>query len=425
MPKADEVGEVDINPADLRIDTYRASGAGGERINKTDPRNESPTCEPPSSSNARTTARSTNRAQATSVLAARLKILKSSRSMPPSRARARAYRHGKCSDRIRTCNFPQGRITDHRINLTLYKIDVMMDGDLTELFDALAAEHQAELPATLRRRGVMLGRLASPVSLTTSARDLGALGLNARRAWTRVLLAAFACNMARAWLIAHDTDPLTGRDRAIPDAADTQAVRRTGRRPHGRTGFVGRRFQVSPDVLIPWPDTELLIELAPAHAPGQAVEVLIGTGSGRIAITLALERPFARPRQWIVRCRAGDCPAQRRHSQRPCRSPEQRLVRNPYRATLRPHRRQPALHRRRRPSSNARRCTFQPQNALGVQTAAWGPAPAGSGGRAHLQPGGTLLLERGTTRLTWSRPCCSPRVFVMSKAGRICRASAV
>ncbi|MCD6706972.1 MAG: peptide chain release factor 1 [Thiobacillus sp.] len=151
MPEADEVGEVGINPADLRIDTYRASGAGGQHINKTDsavrithlPTGLVVECQDDRSQHR-------NRAQAMSVLAARLK----DREIQAQHAAEASTRKGLVgsgdrSDRIRTYNFPQGRITDHRINLTLYKIDAVMDGDLTELLDALAAEHQAELLATL------------------------------------------------------------------------------------------------------------------------------------------------------------------------------------------------------------------------------------------------------------------------------------
>ncbi|MBT9589826.1 MAG: peptide chain release factor 1 [Thiobacillus sp.] len=151
MPEADEVGEITINPAELRIDTYRASGAGGQHINKTDsairithlPTGLVVECQDDRSQHR-------NRAQAMSVLAARLK----DRELQAQQAAEASTRKslvgtGDRSDRIRTYNFPQGRITDHRINLTLYKIDAMMDGDLTELFDALTAEHQAELLATL------------------------------------------------------------------------------------------------------------------------------------------------------------------------------------------------------------------------------------------------------------------------------------
>jgi peptide chain release factor 1 len=151
MPEADEVGEIDINPAELRIDTYRASGAGGQHINKTDsavrithlPTGLVVECQDDRSQHK-------NKAQAMSVLAARLKDRElQTQHAAEASARKSLIGTGDRSDRIRTYNFPQGRITDHRINLTLYKIDAMMDGDLTELLDALAAEHQAELLATL------------------------------------------------------------------------------------------------------------------------------------------------------------------------------------------------------------------------------------------------------------------------------------
>jgi peptide chain release factor 1 len=155
MPEADEVGEIDINPADLRIDTYRASGAGGQHINKTDsavrithlPTGLVVECQDDRSQHK-------NKAQAMSVLAARLKDRElQAQHAAEASARKSLIGTGDRSDRIRTYNFPQGRITDHRINLTLYKIDAMMDGDLTELLDALAAEHQAELLATLSGEG--------------------------------------------------------------------------------------------------------------------------------------------------------------------------------------------------------------------------------------------------------------------------------
>ncbi|OJZ18104.1 MAG: peptide chain release factor 1 [Thiobacillus sp. 65-29] len=151
MPEADEVGEVDINPADLRIDTFRASGAGGQHINKTDsavrithlPTGLVVECQDDRSQHR-------NRAQAMSVLAARLKDRElQAQQAAEASTRKRLVGSGDRSDRIRTYNFPQGRITDHRINVTLYKIDAMMDGELDELLDALAAEHQAEELAVL------------------------------------------------------------------------------------------------------------------------------------------------------------------------------------------------------------------------------------------------------------------------------------
>lgn len=151
MPEADEVEDVDINPADLRIDTYRASGAGGQHINKTDsavrithlPTGLVVECQDDRSQHK-------NKASAMKVLAARLKDAQLREQQSQEAAtRKSLIGSGDRSERIRTYNFPQGRLTDHRINLTLYKLDFIMDGDLKELTEALAQEHQAELLAAL------------------------------------------------------------------------------------------------------------------------------------------------------------------------------------------------------------------------------------------------------------------------------------
>ncbi|PWB44389.1 MAG: peptide chain release factor 1 [Rhodocyclales bacterium] len=151
LPEADEVADVVINPAELRIDTYRASGAGGQHVNKTDsavrvthlPTGIVVECQDDRSQHK-------NKAQALSVLAARIKDQQTrAQQAQIASTRKSLVGSGDRSERIRTYNFPQGRITDHRINLTLYKIDAIMDGDLDELIGALSAEHQAELLAAL------------------------------------------------------------------------------------------------------------------------------------------------------------------------------------------------------------------------------------------------------------------------------------
>ncbi|MEC4721474.1 peptide chain release factor 1 [Noviherbaspirillum sp. CPCC 100848] len=151
MPEADEVSDVDINPADIRIDTFRASGAGGQHINKTDsairithfPTGIVVECQDDRSQHK-------NKASALKVLAARIKDVQLREQQAKEAAtRKSLIGSGDRSERIRTYNFPQGRMTDHRINLTLYKLDFIMDGDLEELTNALMAEHQAELLATL------------------------------------------------------------------------------------------------------------------------------------------------------------------------------------------------------------------------------------------------------------------------------------
>jgi peptide chain release factor 1 len=151
MPEADEVEDVQINPAELRIDTYRASGAGGQHINKTDsavrlthlPTGIVVECQDDRSQHK-------NKAQAMKVLAARIKDVQLREQQSKEAAtRKSLVGSGDRSERIRTYNFPQGRMTDHRINLTLYKLDFIMDGDLDELTSALMAEHQAEMLAAM------------------------------------------------------------------------------------------------------------------------------------------------------------------------------------------------------------------------------------------------------------------------------------
>ena len=151
LPEASEVEDVNINPADLRIDTFRASGAGGQHINKTDsavrithiPSGLVVECQDDRSQHR-------NKAQAMSVLAARLKDMQvREQQQKMASTRKSLIGSGDRSERIRTYNFPQGRITDHRINLTLYKIDAIMEGDLDELVGALTTEHQTELLAAL------------------------------------------------------------------------------------------------------------------------------------------------------------------------------------------------------------------------------------------------------------------------------------
>jgi peptide chain release factor 1 len=151
LPEADALAEVDINPAELRIDTFRASGAGGQHINKTDsavrithlPSGIVVECQDDRSQHR-------NKAQAMAVLAARIKDQQErEQAAKIASTRKSLIGSGDRSERIRTYNFPQGRITDHRINLTLYKIDAIMNGDIDELVTALTAEHQAEQLAAL------------------------------------------------------------------------------------------------------------------------------------------------------------------------------------------------------------------------------------------------------------------------------------
>ena len=151
MPEVDDVDEVVLNSSDLRIDTFRASGAGGQHINKTDsavrithiPTGVVVECQDGRSQHQ-------NKAQAMRVLAARIMDAQvREQNAKIAATRKSLVGSGDRSERIRTYNYPQGRITDHRINLTLYKMDAIMEGDISELTSALMAEHQAEQLAAM------------------------------------------------------------------------------------------------------------------------------------------------------------------------------------------------------------------------------------------------------------------------------------
>ncbi len=155
LPEAEEI-DVDIDPSDLRVDTYRAQGAGGQHVNKTDsairithlPSGIVVQCQDNKSQHK-------NRAQAMKVLRARMYDVERQKA-EGERASARKEQvgSGDRSERIRTYNFPQGRVTDHRINLTLYKLDKMMSGEaVDEVVDALIADHQASLLADMEAHG--------------------------------------------------------------------------------------------------------------------------------------------------------------------------------------------------------------------------------------------------------------------------------
>ena len=149
LPEVDKVEEIDINPADIKTDTFRASGAGGQHVNKTDSAirlTHEPTgivveCQDERSQHK-------NRAKALALLQARLLDIEVSKQQEEqSESRRLQVGSGDRSERIRTYNFPQGRMTDHRINLTLYKLDEIMTGSLSEVIDPLIAEHQAQMLA--------------------------------------------------------------------------------------------------------------------------------------------------------------------------------------------------------------------------------------------------------------------------------------
>jgi len=151
MPEIDDVDEIDINKADLRIDTFRASGAGGQHVNKTDsairithlPSGLVVECQDERSQHK-------NKARAMSLLQARLlDQAQQAQQQEESDARRKLVGSGDRSEKIRTYNYPQGRVTDHRIKLTLYNLPEIMSGDLASVIQPLINEYQADLLAGL------------------------------------------------------------------------------------------------------------------------------------------------------------------------------------------------------------------------------------------------------------------------------------
>jgi peptide chain release factor 1 len=151
MPEAEAIDAIEINPGDLRVDTYRASGAGGQHVNKTDsairlthlPSGLVVECQDERSQHK-------NRARAMSLLQSRLLAqAQASQASEQSATRKLQVGSGDRSERIRTYNFPQNRLTDHRINLTLYKLDEVMTGQLDQVIEPLLAEYQSERLADL------------------------------------------------------------------------------------------------------------------------------------------------------------------------------------------------------------------------------------------------------------------------------------
>ena len=151
LPELDEIEEVKLDPSELRIDVFRASGAGGQHIQKTDsavrithlPTGLVVECQDERS-------QIQNKARAMQILASRIYAAQvEAQHAKEASERKSLIGSGDRSERIRTYNYPQGRVTDHRINLTLYKLDAIMNGDLEEIITALTTEHQAEALAQL------------------------------------------------------------------------------------------------------------------------------------------------------------------------------------------------------------------------------------------------------------------------------------
>jgi peptide chain release factor 1 len=151
MPEIPESEAIEINPADLKVDTYRASGAGGQHVNRTDsairithlPTGIVVECQDERSQHK-------NRARAMAVLQSRIQAAEDEkRRLEEQSTRRSLVGSGDRSERIRTYNFPQGRLTDHRINLTIYRLNEVMEGELQQIIEPLKQEHQADQLAML------------------------------------------------------------------------------------------------------------------------------------------------------------------------------------------------------------------------------------------------------------------------------------
>jgi len=152
LPEAEAIDAIEINPTELRIDTFRSQGAGGQHVNTTDsavrithiPTNTVAECQDERSQHK-------NRAKAMALLQAKLLMQERTKQRQEQAATRRSLvGSGDRSERIRTYNFPQGRVTDHRINLTLYRLDEILEGDLEQLISSLIREHQADQLAAMK-----------------------------------------------------------------------------------------------------------------------------------------------------------------------------------------------------------------------------------------------------------------------------------
>ena len=203
---------------------------------------------------------------------------------------------GDRSEKIRTYNFPQNRVTDHRIGLTLHQLDFVMEGKLDEIFDALTTYYQSE---KLKQQG---DQARARCTLTLPAHDAPArrscrapqlleeAGVAVPRLTAEVLL-AHALHRDRVYLYAHPEQELAEVEwlhygRYLHERLQGKPTQYITKRQE----FYGREFRVTPDVLIPRPETEHVVETSPCALARDAARMLdVGTGSGALAVTLQLE----------------------------------------------------------------------------------------------------------------------------------------
>ncbi len=293
LPELAEVEQIEINPGDLRVDTYRASGAGGQHVNKTDsairithlPSGIVVECQDERSQHK-------NRSRAMSLLQAKLLAAeREKQTSAQAQTRKLLVGSGDRSERIRTYNFPQGRVTDHRINLTLYKLGDILAGNLDPDYRTADSGISGRPVGGAGRVSVASLREL----LADAARRLAEIS-ETPRLDAEVLLAA-ALDRPRSYL--HAWPERTPEPEPTARFAAWLERRRAGEPVAyllGRREFWSLELEVTPDTLIPRPETELLVELALEQlSTDRSVTVAdLGTGSGAIALALAVERPLAR-----------------------------------------------------------------------------------------------------------------------------------
>ena len=304
FPEADDI-EVTIDPSEIRIDVFRAGGKGGQHVNKTESAVRivhletglTVSCQDEKS-------QLKNKDKAMKILSSRLFDLRQSeKQAKESASRRTMVGSGDRSEKIRTYNFPQNRLSDHRINLTLYKLDAIINGDLQQVIDALAA---ADLNERIKLAGYVVVTVSSSVRMRrTMTSTVQAVLRPFVTRLSRRRRKALSCGIgayppARVGVRQEHAVPSGGgpvldeRESARVDSIAGAGVQASPL-PYvlGVAHFCSLELAVSPDVLIPRPETEILVEAVLANEQAHRARFVdMGIGSGAISAALLNQRPF-------------------------------------------------------------------------------------------------------------------------------------